>query len=42
MQLERKAAIKILGHISDSDSCLDPIKENIDEITNFIVSLLAD
>ena len=36
-ELERKAAIKVLGFICDSDSCLDSIKEDIDSITTFIV-----
>ena len=40
--LERKAAIKVLGFVCDSDSCMDPIKENIDKITSFIVSKLQD
>lgn len=39
--LERKAAIKILGYISDS-TCLDMIKEDIDKITVFIVGKLQD
>ena len=39
-ELERKAAIKVLGFISDSDSCLDSIKENIDAITLYIVTKL--
>lgn len=41
-ELERKAAVKILGYISDPDSCLDMIKENIEPITTFIVSKLHD
>ena len=36
-ELERKAAVKVLGYISDSESCLDRIKDDIDSITNFIV-----
>lgn len=40
--LQRKAAIKVLGYICDSDSCLDNIKNDIDEITNFIVQKLQD
>lgn len=40
--LERKAAIKVLGFISDPDSCLEMIKENIDDVTNFIVDRLKD
>ena len=39
-ELERKAAIKVLGYICDSDSCLDMIKEDIDDITKFIVARL--
>lgn len=41
-ELQRKAAVKVLGYICDSDSCLDLIKENIDDITNFIVAKLKD
>lgn len=41
-ELERKAAIKVLGFVSDSDSCLDMIKENIELITKYIVSKLQD
>ncbi len=40
--LERKAAIKVLGYISDPDSCLEMIKENIDDVTVFIVERLKD
>jgi hypothetical protein len=39
-ELERKAAIKVLGFISDPDSCLEMIKENIVDITEFIVAKL--
>lgn len=39
-ELERKAAIKVLGYIADPDSCLDPIKENIVDVTEFIVKKL--
>lgn len=39
IELERKAAIKILGTVSDS-TCLDMIKEDIEKITTFIVSKL--
>ena len=41
-ELERKAAIKVLGYICDTDSCLDMIKEDIDDITKFIVHCLKD
>jgi len=41
-ELERKAAIKIIGNICDSDCCLDPIKEEIFEWTEFIVKGLKD
>jgi hypothetical protein len=40
-ELERKAAIKVLGYICDS-TCLDMIKEDIEKITAFIVSKLQD
>jgi hypothetical protein len=36
-QLHRKAAVKVLGYVSDSDSCLDRIRDDIDPLTNFIV-----
>ena len=39
-ELERKAAIKVLGQVADPDSCLDHIKENIEPITLFIVNKL--
>lgn len=35
-ELERKAAIKVLGYICDS-TCLDMIKEDIEKVTSFIV-----
>jgi hypothetical protein len=41
-ELERKAAVKVLGYISDTDSCLEMIKENIDDVTIFIVQRLQD
>jgi len=28
--LERKASVKVLGYISDSESCLDKIRDDID------------
>ena len=37
---ERKAAVKVLGFISDPDSCQEMIKENIDDVTVFIVQRL--
>mmetsp|Transcript_17318 Transcript_17318/g.12318 ORF Transcript_17318/g.12318 Transcript_17318/m.12318 type:complete len:120 (+) Transcript_17318:310-669(+) len=41
-ELERKAAVKVLGQICDSDGCLDPIKDEIEDITNFLVSFMND
>ena len=41
-ELQRKAAVKVLGYICDTDSCLDMIKEDIDDITKFIVHRLKD
>ncbi len=38
-ELERKAAIKVLGYICDS-TCLDMIKDDIEKITLFIVNKL--
>ena len=40
-ELQRKAAIRVLGWICDS-TCLDSIKEDIDKITVFIVGKLQD
>lgn len=40
--IERKAGIELLGLICESDSCLDPIKDHIDEITDVIVKCLYD
>lgn len=40
-ELERKASIKILGYICDT-TCMDMIKDDIDEITDFIVAKLHD
>ena len=40
--IERKAGIELLGLIWESDCCLDPIKDNIDEITDVIVKCLYD
>lgn len=41
-ELERKAAVKVLGYICDPDSCLEMIKENIEDVTKFIVQRLQD
>jgi hypothetical protein len=41
-ELERKAAVKVLGYMSDPDSCLEMIKENIVDTTKFIVMKLQD
>jgi hypothetical protein len=40
--LERKAAIRVLGHISDTDTCMEQIKENIDDIAVFVAHSLQD
>jgi hypothetical protein len=39
-ELERKAAVKVLGYICDPDACLEMIKENIEDVTKFIVQRL--
>lgn len=39
---ERRAGIELLGFICESDACLDPIKDHIDEITDVIVKCLYD
>ena len=38
----RAGAVYFLGFISDSDCCLDPIKDEIDVLTTFILEKLAD
>ena len=40
--LKRKAGLKILGQICDSDALLDPIKDEIDLYTDLLVSSLRD
>ena len=40
--LIRKAGIKILGHVCDSDALLDCIKDDIDTWTDVIVKGLVD
>ena len=40
--LWRKAGLKILGHICDSDGLLDCIKDDINELTDLLVSGLVD
>jgi hypothetical protein len=32
----------VLGYICDSEACLDQVRERIDPLTNFIVSLMSD
>jgi len=39
---ERAAAVYILGYIADSDACLDPIREDITAMTNFLVDKMSD
>ena len=38
--LARKAGIKILGHVSDSEALLDDIKEDIDEWIEIIIKTM--
>ena len=40
--LVRKAGVKILGHVCDSDALLDCIKDDIDTFTDLIVKCLVD
>jgi hypothetical protein len=40
--LVRKAGIKILGHICDSDALLDCVKDDINELTSLLVQSLTD
>ena len=39
---QRRAGIELLGFIWETDACLDPIKDHIDEITDVIVKWLYD
>ena len=40
--LKRKAGLKILGHICDSDALLDPIKEDVEIYTDVLVNSMQD
>ncbi len=40
--MARKAALKILGFVSQSDALLDPIKDDVDELADFLVTALKD
>lgn len=39
---ERAAAVYILGQISDSEACLDHVRDSISPLTNFIIDRLND
>jgi HEAT repeat protein len=39
---ERAAAVYILGFIADSDACLDPIRDDITPMTNYLVEKMSD
>ena len=41
-QYERAAATYILGYIADSESCLDPIRYDIEPLTNFLIMRMQD
>ena len=38
----RKAGVKVMGHICESDALLDCVKEDIDELTALLVKGLND
>jgi len=40
--LKRKAGLKILGNVCDSDALLDPIKDEIDMYTEIVIRGLQD
>lgn len=40
--LYRRAGLKVLGHVCDSEALLDCIKDDIEELTTFIVNGLVD
>ena len=39
---KRKAGLKILGHLCDSDALLDPIKDEVEMYTDMIVQAMSD
>lgn len=39
---ERAAAVYVLGMIADSEACLDPIRDDITAMTNFLVDKMSD
>jgi hypothetical protein len=41
-ELYRKAGLKVLGHVCDSDGLLDCIKDDIEELTDLLVAGLVD
>ena len=40
--LIRKAGVKVMGHICESDALLDFVKEDIEELTNLLIKSLTD
>jgi DNA-binding protein YbaB len=40
--MARKAALKILGFVSQSDALLDCIKDDVDELADLVVAALKD
>jgi len=40
--LKRKAGLRIMGTISDSDALLDPIRDDVDLFTDILVRGLQD
>lgn len=41
-ELFRKAALKVMGHVSDSDALLDAIKDDCEELTELLCKGLVD
>jgi len=39
---ERAAATYILGYVADPDACLDHVRDNIENLTNFIIERMQD
>ena len=40
--MARRASLKVLGFVSESDALLDCIKDDIDELTDLLVMALKD
>ena len=41
-EYERAAATRILGHIADSEACVDHVRDDISPMTNFLIDKMND